>query len=215
MSETGENTRIRILHAAQELFFSYGIRSITMDDIARHLSISKKTLYRIFEDKDQIVATLTQGDIMESIRCSEEIASLAKDPIDEILRAMDYMAKKLSGWHPSMIYDLQKYHPNAWGDFRKFSEEYMLNAVMRNLRRGMRQGLYRSDLNVHILARLRIEQVSLAMNPHIYPPAQFEIRKVELELLYHFLHGILTPKGQKLLEQYESSTKTKKQKNVA
>jgi AcrR family transcriptional regulator len=215
MNENGINTKERILQAAEELFFRYGIRSITMDDIARHLSVSKKTLYRYFEDKDQIVATLTKFDIAESERCSAEIAKQSRDPVDEILQSMEYLTRKISGWHPSMIYDLQKYHPKSWGEVRKFSQEYMLNAVVRNLRRGIRQGIYRSNLNILILARLRIEQVSLAMNPEIYPPSQFDLKKVEWELLNHFLHGILTDKGRKLLEMYESSGKSKKQKIVA
>src|SRR6185295_11543352 len=88
----GTETRDRILKAAQELFFSYGIRSITMDDIARHLSISKKTIYQYFEDKDQIVLTLTQWDMEENKRMMKEIATGAADAIDEILKAMDCMS---------------------------------------------------------------------------------------------------------------------------
>ena len=215
MNGNGSDTKERIIKAAQELFFSYGIRSITMDDIARHLSISKKTLYRFFEDKDQIVLTLTQLDLKENERLMKDIASRSKDAIDEILQAMECVTEQLSKFHPSVIYDLQRFHPKSWNELRKFTEEHSLSSVMLNLKRGIRQGLYRSDINIPILSRLRIEQISLAMNPVVYPPGQFDLKKVEIELLKHFLFGILTIKGLKLLEQYESIHKTRKQKIVA
>ena len=215
MNGNGQEIRDRILKGAEELFFSYGIRSITMDDIARHLSVSKKTLYRFFEDKDQIVRTLTQVDVQKDIRCMKEIAAVAKDPIDEILQAMNFIMVEFAKFHPSLLYDLQKYHPEAWNDFRRLQEEHMLSAVIVNLKKGIRQGLYRNDINISILARLRLEQLALAANPQIYPPEKFDLKKVEVELLRHFLHGILTLKGLKLLEQYEMNQKTKRQKSIA
>src|SRR5438552_12257662 len=166
----GSETSERILKAAQELFFSYGIRSISMDDIARHLSISKKTIYHFFEDKDQIVKTLTQWDLDENKRLMKDIEANSTDAIDQILQAMDCMTHQLTKFHPSLIYDLQKFHPQAWNEFKKFTEEHSLHAVMLNLKRGIRQGLYRSDINIPILARLRIEQISLGMNPHVFSP---------------------------------------------
>ena len=215
MNGNGSDTKERILKAAQELFFSYGIRSITMDDIARHLSVSKKTLYRFFEDKDQIVHVLTQLDLKENERMMKEIAASSKDAIDEILQAMVCVTEQLSKFHPSLIYDLQRFHPKSWNELRKFTEEHSLSSVMLNLKRGIRQGLYRKDINIPVLSRLRIEQISLAMNPVVYPPGQFDLKMVEVELLKHFLYGILTIKGLKLLEQYETIHKTRKQKIVA
>ncbi len=215
MNGNGIDTKTRILQAAQELFFSYGIRSITMDDIAKHLSVSKKTLYRFFDDKDQIVHTLTLLDMKENEKMMKEITARSKDAIDEILQSMECVTEQLSKFHPSVIYDLQRFHPKSWSEFRRFTEDNSLSAVMLNLKRGIRQGLYRSNINIPILSRLRIEQISLAMNPNVFPPAQFDLKKVEIELLKHFLYGILTIKGLKQLEQYESLTKTRKQKIVA
>ncbi|MFI5135741.1 MAG: TetR/AcrR family transcriptional regulator [Chitinophagales bacterium] len=215
MNGNGTETRERILKAALELFFSYGIRSITMDDIARHLSISKKTIYHFFEDKDQIVHTLTMLDMKENEKMMKEISAKSRDAVDEILQAMECMTDQLTKFHPSLIYDLQKFHPKSWREFRRFTQDHSLSSVMLNLKRGIRQGLYRSDINIPILARLRIEEISLGMDPQIYPPHDFELKKVEVELLKHFLYGILTIKGQKLLEQYESNHKSRKQKIVA
>jgi AcrR family transcriptional regulator len=209
---TDSGVKARILHGAQELFFSYGIRSITMDDIARHLSISKKTIYQFFEDKDQIVLTLTKMDMGENEQVMKGIPQRSKDAIDEILQVMECVKEHLAKFHPSVIYDLQKFHPKAWNEIRQHTENRTMSAVMANLRRGIRQGFYRNDINIPILARLRIEEISLGMNPQVYPPSQFDLKKVELELLNHFLYGILTLKGFKQLEQYKMNHKQKKQK---
>ncbi|MBA3648932.1 MAG: TetR/AcrR family transcriptional regulator [Chitinophagales bacterium] len=211
----GTDMRGRILQAATELFFSYGIRSITMDDIARHLSISKKTIYQFFEDKDEIVQTLCHIDCDQNVLTMQQISDQSKDAIDEIMQSMEFLAAVLSRLNPNLIYDLQKFHPAAWSEFQKFREDHLKGSVEKNLRKGIRQGYYRSEINVKILARLRIEEVVLGMNPIIYPPSNFNLREVELELLVHFLYGIITLEGLKLLNDYKTKKKIKKLKVLA
>lgn len=209
------DTRERILKASQELFFSYGIRSITMDDVARHLAISKKTIYHFFSDKDQIVLTLCQLDCEFNTGMMEHIARNSKDAIDEILQAMEFMSALFKRMNPNLIYDMQKYHHIAWNEFKKFREQNMMGTVERNLRKGIKQGLYRSDINAKLLARLRIEEVEMGMNPNIFPPNEYDLTKVQIELLSHFIHGILTEKGIKELANYKASKKNKKSKAQA
>ncbi|MCY7409366.1 MAG: TetR/AcrR family transcriptional regulator [Chitinophagales bacterium] len=209
------DTRERILKASQELFFSYGIRSITMDDVARHLAISKKTIYHFFSDKDQIVLTLCRLDCEFNAGMMDHIARNSKDAIDEILQAMEFMSALFKRMNPNLIYDMQKYHHIAWNEFKKFREQNMMGTVERNLRKGIKQGLYRTDINTKLLARLRIEEVEMGMNPNIFPPGEYDLRKVQVELLSHFIYGILTEKGIKELANYKASKKNKKSKAQA
>lgn len=213
--ENGNGTRDRILKAAQDLFFSYGIRSITMDDIARHLSISKKTIYQFFEDKHQIVHVLCKMDCETNGQRMHSIANNSSDAVDEILQSMDFLGNMLSRMNPNLIYDLQKYHPAGWNEFNKFREEHLLGTVEANLKRGIKQGLYRSDINVKILAKLRVEEVQLGLNPAFFSPSKFNLQEVQLALLEHFLYGILTLEGIRLLAKYNSGKKSKKQKVYA
>lgn len=201
--------------AAQELFFSYGIRSITMDDIARHLSISKKTIYQFFSDKHQIVHELCKMDCDHNEERMLFIATHAADAIDEILQSMEFMGEMLAKMNPNLIYDLQKYHPAAWKEFNNFREKSLLGTVEANLKKGIRQGLYRSDINIKIIAKLRIEEVQMGMNPAFFSPARFNMQEVQLALLEHFLYGILTMQGIRLMTRYVSRKKSKKQKVVA
>jgi AcrR family transcriptional regulator len=211
----GKETRERILRAAQELFYTYGIRSITMDDIARHLSISKKTIYQFFEDKQEIVHVLCRMDCDANTKRMSQIAEKSTDAIHEILLSMDFLGNMLSKMNPNLIYDLQKYHPAAWNEFNKFREQHLLGTVETTLRKGIRQGLYRHDVNIKIMARLRIEEVQMGLNPVVFPPAKFNIQEVQLALLEHYLFGILTLEGIKLLNKYTSGKKLKKQKVLA
>ena len=199
------NYKERILSGSQELFFKYGIKGITMDDIAHHLSISKKTLYRFFGDKDRILNQLTKVYLKKKTCSFEDIVSTSKDSVHEMMQLMGHSSEMFRMINPKLFYDLQKYYPAAWLQFREFKQNCILAVVEKNIRQGMKEGLYREDLNASILARLRVEEVEMAMNPDIFAPASFDLADVRLGLLDHFLHGITTRKGQKLIEKYTST----------
>lgn len=196
-------TQERIEMAAQELFYRFGIKSVTMDDIARHLSMSKKTIYSFFEDKDQIVCTLCDKDLHNRECKFEEIARESKNAIDEILLLMKYMGEMFSRMNPNLFNDMQKYHPTAWKNFKNFKEEKIMNMVLNNLKKGVEQGLYRKDMDLPIIAKLRVEQVEMALNPNIFPIDKFKPGTVQMQLLDHFLHGIATIKGHRMINKYK------------
>ncbi len=193
----------RILFGAQDLFFKYGIKSITMDDIAKHLAVSKKTIYHFFADKNELVETL----LSESLKKDEnELRQIQKDSenvIEEVLNLMKHMGNMFSKVHPNIFYDLQKYHPGAWKQFIVFKENCMAKMVEDSIERGIKEGYVRTDLNAKILAKLRIEQVQMGFNPDIFPPDKFRILDVQVTLLDHFLLGICNIKGHKLFNKYK------------
>jgi TetR/AcrR family transcriptional regulator, cholesterol catabolism regulator len=193
----------RILKAAQDLFHKYGIRSITMDDIARHLGMSKKTIYRFFRDKDSLVLHKVMYDL-ESRR--EEIDSIhgqAENAVDELIRAMSYMSEMFRQMNPVVFYDMQKYHPTAWEQFRIFKEKHIMSMIERNLNRGIKESLYRKEIDIRVISRLRLEEVEMAMKMDVFPPGEFNIAEVQVQLLDHFLHGITTLKGHRLINKYK------------
>jgi hypothetical protein len=119
---------------------------------------------------------------------------------------MKYLADMFSKINPSLFYDMKKYHPKAWDKFREFKEKKVMHIVETNILKGISQGLYRNTLNPKILARLRIEEVEMAMNPEIFPGREFSLLEVQVALLDHFLYGILTLKGHKLINKYKQIT---------
>lgn len=193
----------RILKETSELFNRFGIKSITMDDVARHLAMSKKTLYKFFRDKSELVMRCCQHDMVDHECSFRKIAEEAKDPIQELVLLMNHLQSMFARINPNLFYDLRKYHPEAWKYFQQFKNEKMMVVVEENLRKGVEQGLYRKDLNIPAMARLRMEEVEMGWNPDLFPANQFNIADIQVALLDHFMHGISTLKGHRLINQYK------------
>jgi AcrR family transcriptional regulator len=195
------DTKDTIIEGARSLFFKYGIKSVTMDDIAKHLGMSKKTIYQFFTDKNEVILTLIEK-TMSVNRCDfDEIANHSKNAVDEILELMKHLGKMFSKMNPNLFYDMQKYHPEAWQAFRDFKEKYIFEKVENNIRKGIEEGLFRKDLKIKIIARLRLEQLELALQPNAFPPEEFNLAEVQMTLLEHYLHGIATIKGHRLINK--------------
>lgn len=202
----GMKTKDRILKGAEELFFKYGIKSVTMDDISKHLAISKKTIYHYFDDKNQVVETLMK-ERMRINECQvEEIAKESENVIIEVFGLMKHLSAMFSQMNPNLFYDLQKYHPDSWKLFKDFKEECVERMVENSIKKGIKDGLVRSDINPKIIARIRMEMVEIGFNPQIFPPDKFKMIDVQLASLDHFLHGICTIKGHKLINKYKQLT---------
>jgi len=193
----------RILKGAEELFFKYGIKSITMDDIAKHLAISKKTIYQFYADKNELLEMLMKNRTKLNQAEFEEIGKNAENVIEEVFAMMKHMGIMFSQINPNFFYDLQKYHPNTWKVFKQFKEECIEKMVEDSVKRGIKQGLVRADINTKIIARLRMEEIEMGFNPQIFPPDKFKIMDVQLALMEHFLHGICTLKGHRLINKFK------------
>lgn len=196
-------TEEKILHGARDLVFRYGIKSITMDDIAKHLGMSKKTIYTYYSEKDKLIGKLVEFLLHQNTCNIDNILLQSKDPIHEIMEMMKMMASTFSKMNPILFYDMMKYYPEAHQKFREFKEKKIINLIENNLKKGREMSLYRSDINIKILARLRVEQLDLAVNLDVFPPDKFNLVDVHVALLDHFLHGVCTIKGHKLLNKYK------------
>lgn len=199
-------TKDRILHSAMALFMRNGIKSVSMDDIATHLAMSKKTLYKWFENKDQIVLGVLQFHLAaEEGECCQ-MAAQAENALDELFKMMEWGQQMMADIHPSIFYDLEKYYPQAWQLWLAHKENFILHRIIDNLRRGMAEGLYRADLNVEVLGRLRLHQIDLVFNPSLFPSRQFNLQQVDQICLEHFMLGVATLKGHKLINEYRHVT---------
>ncbi len=197
----------RILLKGDELFRRYGIRSITMDDIAKQLGVSKKTIYQHFPDKDELVIEMTKLNIQRHFDEVEKCCGPASiNAVAELFAVNNSVGEMIRSFNPIMFYDLQKYHPKAWLKFREFRNKYVLTKITDNIKRGIEEGLYRDDINVEILSRMRLEQVDMTFNYDVFPPTEFQFHKVMDELTFHFLHGLVNTKGLKLITQYKNTT---------
>ncbi len=195
----------QILKGAEELFFRYGLKAITMDDIAKHLGMSKRTIYENFPTKDSIVSALLSGHKEKSISDIETFRKESKDAIEEIIMTMFHLESTSEMMNPRLIFELKKFHPKVWGEFQDYKEKVIMQCVADNMKRGIKQGVYRKDLDIDTLSRLRVEQIELVWNPELFPPSRYDISKVHITFLEHFLYGIANLKGHQLIEKYKKS----------
>jgi TetR/AcrR family transcriptional regulator, cholesterol catabolism regulator len=192
----------RIQQKAEELFKRYGIRSVTMDEISFQLGISKKTLYQSFTDKEEIVNAVFDRMMDENKSKCVMDKELADNAIHEVFLAFDHVLQMFTEMNPAIIFDLHKYHPNVYVKFNAYKYEFLYNVIKENLQRGVKEELYRPEINIDIMTRYRIESSMLAFNTEIFPQSRKDLAGVEREIMEHFLYGLSTTKGIKLVQKY-------------
>lgn len=209
-----EDVKQRIIKGAAELFHKYGIRSVSMDDIARHLSVSKKTIYQYVKDKDEIVLLALKMHMEMEKQEYNEIFENSANSVEELAKVSKCMRNDFKDMNPSLLFDMQKYHPNAWKLWLDFKHEFIKNHVVDNLKKGIEDGYFRKDIDPEVLAILRVEQVQMAFDDTIFPQDRFNFSETQIQFLNHFVHGIVTEKGLKLFNDYlEKSTQQQDHSN--
>src|SRR5476649_1155989 len=194
----------RIISGGEELFLKAGIKSVTMDDIAKHLGMSKKTIYQFFKDKNELVLALVTKKLQDDENQMSAIIDQSGNVIEEMINMMKCSEEIFSRINPIVIHDLQKYHPDAWKQFQNFKSGVLVHTLEELLTKGIKQGYIRPDIDVKILARMRVSQVEMGFNTTLFPVAEFSTWKVQYQFLEHFNYGICTLKGYKLLNQYKN-----------
>ncbi|MFN3840902.1 MAG: TetR/AcrR family transcriptional regulator [Cyclobacteriaceae bacterium] len=195
----------KILKGTEELFMRYGVRSISMDDIARHLGVSKKTLYQHFADKDELVLMVSRSHLERNITQFDGIRDESKNPIEELARISVCMKQNMESMNPTLLFDLQKFHPKAWNEWISFKRKYLRDSIVRNLSQGIADGYFRPEVNPEIMAAMRIELVQLAFNNDIFPPSRFKLAEVQEHIFDHFVFGLVTEKGRKLYQKLKET----------
>lgn len=198
------NSKEKILIESEALFMKFGVRSVSMDDIARHLSVSKKTLYQHFADKDELVTMMAQRHMKQDKETFEAISKQSKNAIDELVKISELMKRDLQDMNPSLLFDLQKFHTKAWNVWLDYRDNYVRKSVVRNLKQGIAEGYFREELNPEIIATLRIEGLELGFDTKKFPQGKFNFSEVQLHIFNHFIYGLLTDKGKKLYEKYKN-----------
>jgi len=191
----------QILHTAIELFLTRGFKSITMDDIARELGISKKTVYAHYSNKEAIVeASTTQ---VFTVICGgiDLICAREMNPIQELYEIKKFVLEHLKGERSSPMYQLQKYYPKIYQKLREGQYSYMQGCVTDNVQRGIEQGVFIKDINVQFVSRIYFIGVTGIKDESIFPQSQFLASDLyDMYLEYH-IRGIVTPKGRKILNK--------------
>lgn len=181
----------------------YGVRSISMDDIARHLSVSKKTLYQHFADKEDIVTVTCKSHLERHEAEFMSIRKTARNAIEELFQLSQCVRRNLQDMNPSLLFDLQKYHPRAWNVWLQHKNKFIRESVVRNLQQGIEEGYFRPELDPDIIAAVRLEMIQIAFNEELFPREKYRLPEVQMQIFDHFVFGLLTEKGRKLYMKYK------------
>lgn len=190
-----DDYKIELTQKIAELFLRLGVRSVNMDDIARGLSISKKTLYKYYKDKSDVVNEVTSC-LIEGEECAfEGIVEMSENAVDEIIRISEFANQMLKNMHPSVMFDLKKYYPESFQIFYNHKNVFIAKSVVENLKRGIAEGLYRENLNPDIISRLYLAKIDAIWDNEMFPPSEYGYAQIHLEMIRYHIRGVASPKG--------------------
>ncbi len=185
----------KILTDSKQLFMRYGIRSVTMDDIAKHLTISKKTLYQFFRNKEDLIDKILVDHVSQEKILIEKLQDNSEDAIDELLSLVKYVITTLNNLAPTVMYDLKKYYQKPFHKWDCFHRDHIYEVIQKNLERGVNEELYRDDIKPQILARIYVEFSILVTNGEIFPPDQFQPKHLYRQFIKYHIYGIISEQG--------------------
>ena len=190
-----------ILNKATDLFLNLGFKSVTMDDLAHEMGISKKTIYSHFENKTHLIEECTMNLFWYISRGIDNICSLGKNPIEELYEIKKFVMLHLKDERSSPQYQLQKYYPKIHLSLRKKQFDMMQECVIENLRKGIEMGIYRENLNIDFVSRIYFAGVNSIKDHTLFPNDKFPITDLMDDYLEYHLRGIVTPEGRKILNE--------------
>lgn len=184
-----------ILDTSLQLFTKYGIRSVSMDDIARQMGMSKKTLYQYIENKADLVNKGVQRHLDTECSFVAKIFDANKNAIDEMIEIGNFVYQKLEMHRFSLVYDLQKYYRESWNLLEKHRTEFIYKTILQNIEQGMAEGLYRDNLKPKLIARFYIDHSKIFFETDILTTQQYQAADIYIELLKYHIYGIASEKG--------------------
>ena len=175
-----------------------------MDDIARHLSMSKKTIYKFYKEKDEIVHSLMQLSIQNDKCRFKKVYDSSENVVAEVFEMMKEMRDIFSKINPIVFHELSKYYPETWKEFQKFKSGFIQEMLEISLTKGIKDGYIRKDINVKLMAQLRVENIEMTLNGVFSIHDKNSMIEVQLGITEHFLYGVCTLKGHKLINKYKN-----------
>jgi TetR/AcrR family transcriptional regulator, cholesterol catabolism regulator len=197
----------KIQQKAEELFFTYGLKTVSMDDIAREAGVSKKTIYQSFDDKNTLVKTMITKLIEQQQQQLKTGLNTSENAIHEVIQIAENLQSLIIKIKPVMLYDLSKYFPECWKLMNSFKEENLRSSLHTNFKTGIAEGLYRKDLDLDSICQFSLIQFSSFFKPESYPANRFRSSAVIWEITELFLYGISSPKGQIVTKKYFDNIK--------
>lgn len=193
------DTKHEILEQTFNLTMKYGVKSVSMDDIARNIGISKKTIYRHFKNKKDLIHEMVHATIAKDQADINFIISQSKDAVDQMVSIARHILMFLRDMSPSLVYDMQKYYIKEWSYIEKHHEEFIYGVIKQNIERGIKEGYYLPFLNPDVIAKLYGGMSHLITDEEVFPLKDYSKSTLYENLVTYHMRGIVTSKGLKYL----------------
>jgi len=184
-----------LLLKASEVYMKYGVKSVTMDEMARQLGVSKKTLYQFVKDKNDLVENCMLLQHEEEKLKIEEIIKKTDNAIEQMLYISQLIVSELQQIHPSIFFDLAKYHPNVMNMMECHKHEYICGSIEQNLINGINQGLYRKNLNPKVISAIYVGMIDLVLSGQLMSESKLGPSEVYSEMFRYHIRGCANEQG--------------------
>jgi len=196
----------KIVSTSEKLFMNYGLKSISMDDIANELGMSKKTIYKHFSTKDRLIHITLSTYLRKEKRIVNDIVLKSENAVEEIVNIGRHVIKMARRLKPTLVFDLKKYHAKNWDLIEEHHFNFIQELIQNNLKRGMNEGYFRTDMDPLVIAKLYVTKSLMISDENSFPMDRYSREDLfKQHLLYH-LYGVLSNEGIKLAKNYELET---------
>lgn len=170
--------RERIIQTAQQMFLQYGIKRITIDDIAKHLGISKNTFYAYFTSKDDLIATKFEQDLTQAKETLQQLAHRQHEPLEHLLALINFINGQLFRYSPSFLVDIHQQYREDWNKYLHFMETVLYPHLSQVLQEGINTRVFREDINASIIAKGLVELLKIPFNSNVYSPSVYDFGQI-------------------------------------
>lgn len=195
--------RQRIVEEAAVMFRTYGIRAVTMDMLANQMGISKRTIYEVFSDKDELLLGVLKWMTQKQSEVMKKIFSESENVIEAIFKMLDIMNDHFRNMSPAFQMDIKRYHLEAVKKLQEKNELPYINNNSEILKRGIKEGVFRKDIDIDITNKCLLEVARISNDKNLFPPQDYFDKDVIRNFYINYLRGISTPKGLELINHYE------------
>jgi AcrR family transcriptional regulator len=195
-------TRQQLIRTSHDMFMRLGIKSVSMDDIAREMGVSKKTIYVEVSNKEELIKLVMEDDYQEDMCTLARNREEAVDAMDEFLRNSRYFIRQMRAMSPATLRDLKKYYPVIWKELFQNHHLEFNQSLTANLERGLEEGIYRDDLDPLVIARFYSSMMMSVIDTKIFPAQERPISYIVSQLSRYHFHGIANQVGRELLDKY-------------
>ncbi len=191
----------KILNTSNELFLTLGFKSVTMDDIANKMGISKKTIYTCYKTKTDLVHACVLDTFNVISNGIDLICTIKNNPIKELFTIKDFVLSHLKSEKSSPLFQLKKYYPIFFQELQKKQFEVMSECVQENLNRGIEDGLFRKEIDLDFISRIYFSGITSIKDIGIFPKGVDKMKELQTNFLEYHIRAIATTKGIKQLEK--------------